>query len=425
MTYPTADSRGGRMLRFTIEEQETIRSLAGEVAEIAALDIHKETKNLWKNLNALRPDRPMVMIDQIPWHEIDVNRELSMVCENELPVFLEESLRQTIYRWRHMKADMVVEPYIDLPKVFEDTGYGVETDEDTASYDPSNPVRGHRYFDQLSSEDDIERIKTPFIRYDAEATEARESTAREILGGVLEVRMVGTQLAFAPWDRLVQWHGVEKSITDLIDRPNFVHSLMRRFTDAHLEMLDGIERENLIGVDLPTVHCSGAYTEELPSTAYDPTAPSAKDTWTSGMAQIFATVSPAMHDEFEIEYAVEWYDRFGLGYYGCCEPLHNKIEIISRLPRVRKISMSPWADIRVAAEGLAGRYVLSRKPNPAFLATTGWVPETVRSDLAETKSVAEEAGCAVEFILKDISTVKYEPERLWEWAEIAREVVGA
>ena len=87
--------------------------------------------------------------------------------------------------------------------------------------------------------------------------------------------------------------------------------------------------------------------------------------------------------------------------------------------------MSPWADIRVAAEGLAGRYVLSRKPNPAFLATSRWEPEIVRADLAETKTVADEAGCAVEFILKDISTVKYEPERLWQWAEIAREVVGA
>ena len=32
-------------------------------------------------------------------------------------------------------------------------------------------------------------------------------------------------------------------------------------------------------------------------------------------------------------------------------------------------------------------------------------------------------GCHVELIMKDISTVRYHPERLWEWARIAAEVV--
>ena len=143
-----------------------------------------------------------------------------------------------------------------------------------------------------------------------------------------------------------------------------------------------------------------------------------------GMAQIFATVSPAMHDEFEIEYAIPWYDRFGLGYYGCCEPLHDKIHIIDRLPRVRKISISPWADVPKSAERLAGRYVMSRKPSPAFLAHKRWSAEAVREDLQSTWDTCRAAGCAVEFILKDISTVNYHPEHLWEWESIARGVVG-
>jgi hypothetical protein len=31
-------------------------------------------------------------------------------------------------------------------------------------------------------------------------------------------------------------------------------------------------------------------------------------------------------------------------------------------------------------------------------------------------------GCHVELIMKDISTVRYHPRRLWEWARIAMEV---
>ena len=44
-----------------------------------------------------------------------------------------------------------------------------------------------------------------------------------------------------------------------------------------------------------------------------------------------------------------------------------------------------------------------------------------RADLVEFVEAA--AGrCHIEFIMKDISTVRYEPQRLWEWARIAMEV---
>lgn len=52
-------------------------------------------------------------------------------------------------------------------------------------------------------------------------------------------------------------------------------------------------------------------------------------------------VSPAMHEEFELEYMMPIFERFGAVYYGCCEPLHLKTEMIRKYPNVRKISMSP------------------------------------------------------------------------------------
>ena len=221
------------------------------------------------------------------------------------------------------------------------------------------------------------------------------------------------------------WHGIENSLIDLIDRPEFVHKLVKRLSDAFVALLDQLEDQGLLAYDMPLIHCTGAYTDELPSANFDPERPTGRDTWTMGQAQIFAAVSPAMHEEFEIEYAVPWYERFGLGYYGCCEPLHDKIDIIARLPRVRKISISPWADVPKAAKRLAGRYVMSRKPSPAFLATDSFDPDAVRADLQQTYDTAKREGCALEFILKDISTVRYEPQRLWEWEDIARSVVGA
>jgi hypothetical protein len=129
-----------------------------------------------------------------------------------------------------------------------------------------------------------------------------------------------------------------------------------------------------------------------------------------------------MHREFEIEYAVKWYSRFGLVYYGCCDPLHKKIGLLRAIPNLRKISMSPWVDVEKGAEQIGEDFVFSRKPNPNIF-VTDWEPDAVERDLHETLEHCARYRCPVEIIMKDISTVRYRPERLWEWAEIAMRAV--
>jgi hypothetical protein len=196
---------------------------------------------------------------------------------------------------------------------------------------------------------------------------------------------------------------------------------MARLLEAHLGLLDQLEALGLLE-NWPRVHCTGAHTDELPAAGADPARLRARDVWGFGQAQMFSTVSPAMHDEFELAYAKQWYDRFGLIYYGCCEPLDTKIDVIRRIPRVRKISMSPWVDIERGASQIGRDFVFSRKPNPAFLARDQWAPAGVEADLRATRDACRRHGCPLEFILKDISTVHYEPQRLWQWAEIAMRV---
>ncbi len=92
------------------------------------------------------------------------------------------------------------------------------------------------------------------------------------------------------------------------------------------------------------------------------------------------------------------------------------------IPNVRKVSMSPWVDQERGAAEIGGDYVFSRKPSPALLATDSFHADRVREDLLATREVCEKHGCPLEFILKDISTVRYEPQRLFEWAKVAMEV---
>jgi hypothetical protein len=144
-----------------------------------------------------------------------------------------------------------------------------------------------------------------------------------------------------------------------------------------------------------------------------------------GMAQIFASVSPAMHKEFDLDYAVRFYKRFGLVYYGCCEPLDTKLHLVKKIPNLRKISMSPWVDVERGAEQIGRDFVFSRKPSPAFLAGSSWHPDRVEEDLRDVVTRCAHHGCPLELILKDISTVGYQPQRLWEWEKIAMRVVAA
>jgi hypothetical protein len=127
-----------------------------------------------------------------------------------------------------------------------------------------------------------------------------------------------------------------------------------------------------------------------------------------------------MHEEFALQYERRWLDRFGLTYYGCCEPLDRKLEILHSIPNLRKVSMSPWVDLERAAAGVGTDYVYSMKPTPAVLAEDVWNPASAREELRRNLEVTR--GCAVEVIMKDISTVRYAPERLWEWSRMATEL---
>jgi len=404
-------------------DRNLLRELARKVAAIAALPIHQETIACWKALNSLKPIRPMVMIDQMPWHELDGDGELTLRCEDPFCRRIENQLRQALYRWKHLPVDYVIEAEIRIPKVIRNTGFGYERKEVVAALDVRNDVVGHAYIDQLPTDADIDKIRVPEVTLDAAATAQVEAKAHDIFDGLLAVQMDGYTPTLALWDILVQWRNPEAVLYDLADRPEFLLKMAQRLTDAHLAMLDHLEQHGLLGGRQSWAHCTGAFTDELPAPGYDPQHPRARDRWTCGMSQIFSSVSPAMHEEFELPFLSRWFERFGMVYYGCCEPLDDKVAMIRKYPHVRKVSMSPWVNVEHGAEQLGGDFVFSRKPSPALLAGDDWNPQAVQRDLQETLDACARHSCPVELILKDISTVRYQPQRLWEWAELAMRMV--
>ena len=72
--------------------------------------------------------------------------------------------------------------------------------------------------------------------------------------------------------------------------------------------------------------------------------------WASAESQELAEVSPCMHAEFALRYEKELLAPFARNGYGCCEALHRKLEDVLAIPNIWRISMSPWADLRVATD---------------------------------------------------------------------------
>ena len=219
------------------------------------------------------------------------------------------------------------------------------------------------------------------------------------------------------WDVIPRLHGVENCLYDLYDRPEFMHAVIEKFTQLHEYELTRYEQLNVLETDPYYLHCTPACTYDLPVKDIDRDNITARDVWCRSMAQIFAVVSPEMHDEFDLQYTQRLFDRCGLSYYGCCEPLHGKIDKLRRFKNLRRISITPWADVDVAAEKIGGDYVLSYKCNPAFVANGRIERDVVWEEVRRVLEACRRNGTTCEFILKDISTVSRNPGVLTEWTD--------
>lgn len=407
-------------------DRRILRELGKKVADIASLPVNGIRKDLWKRLNGLEKVKPLICIYEIPWHEMDVDGELELKTSDPLCRQFESNLRETLYRWKHLQGDMVVEPVVYSPLAISDSGMGIQEDTDVVKTDVNNTVVSRHFKIQIENEDDVGKIKMPVVTHDEMRSEDIFLSLKDVFDGILLVRKGGIKsFTFNAWDKLIRLTGVQEVLLDLVMRPEYVHKVIGRLTDAYLCRLDQLESLRLLASNNDnSYNTTGGYgyTDELPPADTDPKSLCASGLWGRTMSQIFSDVSPAMHDEFALQYEMKWLRRFGMTYYGCCEPLHRKVDILKKIPNLRKISMSPWINFEEAVENVGTRYVFSLKPNPSFLAEDRWNPEKVRADL---KTKLSKAGdCVVEVILKDISTVCNEPQRLWEWAEVAAEVTG-
>ena len=393
-----------------------VRELAKKYMSLVCTERQERMLARFLNTNDLKPTRPPVILAEIPWYQMNMNGELDCVCEDERARKVEYHFRTAIFYMTHFAADNTYLPEFRVRRAMSSSGIGIEYETlDLKRTDSINNIVSREFRDVLEDESALERMHDPVFTLHPEKDAAEMEFYTELLGDSIPIRLYGFDyFYYAPWDKITRLRGVEPILMDMYDRPEYLHEIIKKFTSAAHAELDFVE-QNLEVVRGNSLHCT-------PSPITVEEGKGLKSTWCRSMAQSFGVISPAMFKEFELDYLLSVAERFAYTYYGCCEPLDDKIEVLKQIPNLRKIGCSPWAKVESCAEQIGGNYVLSRKPNPANVAICT-DPELIKRETEETVKACLAHGCPYDIVLKDISTVSHRPENLIVWAQTVNDVL--
>jgi hypothetical protein len=408
-------------MMISSHDQAILREAGKCVAEICADPIHAENAELWKAHNRLERQRPLVTL--YDWTRVETGDPFELQCQGQLAREIEEILRNRIYRWECLRDDQVWEPivYCQMALTGAD-GYGMTRDVVT----PDHAFGASEFRPVLGADVEPEDLLGQAVLTHDEAETARRYDAMcDTFDGILEVQKKGLWGTWSePMDNFIQWRGIEQTLMDLIERPEWVHRWLGALVEYDIDRIQKAEQMGLLRLnnhDNFLITGGMLTTDELPASDFDGVHVRPKDLWGFSSTQIFSEVSPAMHEEFALQYESRFLSQFGLAYYGCCEPLHHKVDLIFKhLPNVRKISMSPWADVAIGAEAIGDRAVFCCKPNPAILGLPTWDVDAAREQLREALELTR--GCVVEICMKDLHAVCGQPHRMTEWIAMAKQL---
>lgn len=407
---------------LTAADRKILRELAQRKAELAGKPDMARRRKLTRDINGLRTQEVSILVSpEGAWEEL--LPASAMRCQDPIARSFERDLRMSIFQEEHIRDDNPVTPFFNINWDLTKGSYGVEVPM------VQGDNRGSYHWDpQIKDmERDFEKLRHRQPIVDRAKTYQRLRLAQETFGDLLPVRIqaVPWWTMGLTWD-LVLLIGIEPLMLAMYDTPELVHKYMAFLRDDALNLVTWFEREGLLSFNnVEAGYCGSgglALTDELPERdGSEFQQAKLRDMWGFAESQETVGISPEMFAEFVLPYQIPLLEKFGLTYYGCCEQLHHRIDHVFRVPRLRRISVSPWCDLEIMADKTAGKkLVWCRKPNPS-LVCVNFNEEAIRADLRASIAAARRAGCALEIILKDTHTVQNQPWRLQRWVEIARE----
>jgi len=400
---------------------QILRDLAMQVRDIAAKPIQDERRDLWRKHNSLVRTRPLIYMRCFAaWPEFP---ESKLQCQDRFYQAHERSLRQMIVQ-DTLDDDFIIEPWItQRASLVTPPGglWGVKF-----GRIPSTEPGGAWQFDPpLKTLDDIEKLVEPRHVVNEEATASNVERIRDAVGDIIEVNLDHAP-AWTSWAGDISTHlaylrSIGQVMWDMVENPEWLHRLCGFMSRGVLRTHDQAEAAGHWHLANSTNQAM-PYAQELE----DPQAngePVTRDRlWCFFAAQEMAQVSPAMHDEFILQYQLPMIRKFGLCAYGCCEDLTHKIDMLRQIPNLRRIGIVPVADVPKSAEQIGDEYVCSWRPNPSQMICCGYDPDLIRKVVTDAMDAFAVHGCHVDITLKDVQTIGHQPANLRRWVELVRSI---
>lgn len=401
---------------------DVLRRLADQVVEISRKPIQNEKRELWRGHNSLRRTRPPVYVR---WFlaMAEVIPDGGLECTDPFYRRYERALRTAIFQ-DLLGDDTIVEPWVTVQasRITPAEGLWGMAHERIRSQESGGSWKD---LPAIREMEDAAKLVAPHHRIDEEATAHDAARLQAAIGDLIEIN-VDRSPAYLVYEgdistQLCYLRGLEQVMWDMHDNPEFLHRLLAFMRDgilavhAEAEAAGDWHLANHQNQAMP-------YSLEIPDPCANGPSVKRSQLWCYMQAQELTLISPRMFDEFMLQYQMPIMAPFGLVAYGCCEDLTNKIPYLRQVPNLRRIAVTPWADLPTCAEQIGEDYVLSWRPNPAEMLSTGFEGARIRQILREGLAVSR--GCHIEIVLKDVHTLEGHPERLFEWVQIAREAVA-
>jgi hypothetical protein len=405
------------------QDQHTLRGLAQRWMELASLPVMSERKRLWTALNDLRAERPMVLFEV--WTVENYVRPDELACRDPYLREVELNMRRAIRQIEEVGDDRVLEPVLRLNWVMQKSDYGVPIQSEHAMDERGGDVAYH-YLNPIQITQDIDRLRPRVFRLNQDETYRRLELLQDAFGDILPVVLhgEGSFLAALTSD-LFRLVGNDRLLAWTYDEPEALQRILAYLCHDRLAYYTWLEREMLLGLNNASQLVgsgSPGFTTSLPAEDFTGQV-RLKDLWIWMESQETTMISPRMFARLFLPFMAEVSKLFGLVYYGCCEPVHDRWEqIISAIPNIRAVSISPWCDQEIIAEKLGQQYVFSRKPRPWPISGPNPDWQALEADLDETLAAARD--CNLEIIYRDVYRIEGERERLRRWVNLVRSRIG-
>lgn len=410
---------------------DRLRQLATRQAQIAALPVMEERKKRWRNMNDAVPGaRPPFAIESWTFDR-DFLPQGILRCSTEYGRRLETTFLRNIRHHEILDDDHVCPDTVDMGWHVHHNEFGIDIETDYIA-DGEGVKTGYHFHHPIKdlAADGFGMIEPATFDVDREGTMAEKAFLEETLGDILPVALRSREYANnSLTQRLMRLMSMETFFFAMYDCPEVLHDLMKLLKNNAKRMAQWAEAEGLLVLNNENQCTCGTcynFTTLLPKGDSRPGEVKLSDMWGTMDSQETVGVSPELFNEFCFPYYAELAELYGLVYWGCCEPADPIWESsISRLPNLKAVSISRWANQEFMAEALDGLGVVySRKPDPNLLGVDVELNEEAwAQEIRTTLDIVAARDIPFEFVVRDVYTMHGNLDKARRAVEIARQEI--